>query len=101
MRAKCKIFSLPGAADAMLIQSQIIHKPDELGRMVFKASRDILAGEECCISYFDLTRFTDLKSRREHLRKSFKFVCQCERCISDEPVEETNTWDAMPLMDVF
>ncbi|KAJ5111535.1 hypothetical protein N7532_002070 [Penicillium argentinense] len=79
----------------------IIHKPDELGRMVFRASRDILAGEECCISYFDLTRFTDLESRREHLRKSFKFVCQCERCIFDEPVKETDTWDAMPLMDGF
>jgi SET domain-containing protein len=78
----------------------MIHKPDEDGRMIFTASRDILAGQECCISYFDLTKFTNLASRREHLRKSFKFTCQCDRCISEEPAEETNDWDSMPLMDI-
>ncbi|KAJ5295871.1 hypothetical protein PENANT_c001G05984 [Penicillium antarcticum] len=76
----------------------ITHKPDEQGRMVFTASRDIFAGEECCISYFDLTQHTDLTSRREHLRQSFKFICQCERCVSEEPVEEPTEWSAMPMM---
>ncbi|PKY00217.1 SET domain-containing protein [Aspergillus campestris IBT 28561] len=77
----------------------ISHKPDVQGRMVFTASRDILPGEECCISYFDLTRFGDLNTRREHLRKSFRFVCRCERCSSEEPVEEAVEWTGMPLMD--
>jgi hypothetical protein len=78
----------------------MIHKPDEDGRMVFTTSCDILPGQECCISYFDLTKYTDLVSRREHLRKSFKFTCQCDRCISEEPTQETNDWDSMPLMDI-
>lgn len=77
---------------------QIVHKPDEMGRMVFVASRDILPGEECCISYFDLTRFTDRDSRREHLRKSFKFPCQCEKCVYEElrVTKEESTLDEMP-----
>ena len=67
--------------------------------MIFTASRDIRRGEECCISYFDLTQFADVASRREHLRKSFRFMCQCERCVSEEPEKEAIDWDAMPLMD--
>ncbi|KAJ5157154.1 uncharacterized protein N7482_008254 [Penicillium canariense] len=78
----------------------LIHKPDQDGHMVFTASRDILPGQECCISYFDLTKYTDLTSRREHLRKSFRFICQCERCISEEPAKETNEWTSMPMMDI-
>ncbi|CAI7670331.1 uncharacterized protein N7487_011107 [Penicillium crustosum] len=78
----------------------IIHKADDKGRMVFTASRDIFPGEECCISYFDLTQYTDLTSRREHLRKSFRFVCQCERCVSEESAEESTEWTAMPMMDM-
>ena len=79
---------------------KIIHKPDDQGRMVFTASRDILPGEECCIAYFDLTQYTEITSRREHLRKSFRFVCRCERCTSEEPEEETIEWTAMPLVDI-
>jgi hypothetical protein len=67
--------------------------------MVFTASRDIFPGEECCISYFDLAEFTDLTSRRERLRELFRFVCQCERCVSEEP-EEISEWIAMPMMDL-
>lgn len=66
--------------------------------MVFTASRDIFPGEECCISYFDLTKYKDLSSRRDHLRRSFLFVCQCSRCVSEEPVEEQSEWTALPLM---
>ncbi|KAK9854009.1 hypothetical protein MYU51_004665 [Penicillium brevicompactum] len=76
----------------------IIHKADEKGRMVFTASRDIFPDEECCISYFDLTKYKDLSSRRDHLRRSFLFVCQCSRCVSEEPVEEQSEWTALPLM---
>lgn len=70
-----------------------------MGRMVFTASRDILPGEECCISYFDLTRLVDLDSRRQHLRKSFKFLCQCEKCASEELETENDFLDAMPSID--
>lgn len=79
----------------------IIHKPDDQGRMVFIASKDIAPGEECCISYFDLTRFVDLKIRREHLQASFRFLCKCERCISEEPPTEKLEWDAFPSTDDF
>lgn len=67
--------------------------------MVFIASRDIQADEECCISYFDLTKFVDLKSRREHLQKSFRFPCKCERCLEEEIPEEESSWDAFPAID--
>ncbi|KAJ5902649.1 hypothetical protein N7495_003177 [Penicillium taxi] len=77
----------------------IIHKPDDQGRMVLTAARDILLGEECCITYFDLTVHIDLCSRREHLRKSFRFKCQCERCISEDSVDMTSEWDPMPVFD--
>ncbi|KAE8352401.1 hypothetical protein BDV28DRAFT_135211 [Aspergillus coremiiformis] len=79
----------------------IIHKPDHQGRMVFVASKDIAAGEECCISYFDLTKYSDLKSRRDHLQASFRFVCRCDRCVSEEPREEQAQWDELPSVDDF
>lgn len=69
--------------------------------MVFTASRDILPGEECCIAYFDLTRLTDLSARREHLRRSFGFLCRCERCCAEETGEEGTGWMEMPVMDGF
>ncbi|RAL14769.1 general amino acid permease [Aspergillus homomorphus CBS 101889] len=77
----------------------IMHQPDQHGRMVFTAAKDIAAGEECCISYFDLTKLTDLKARREHLQTLFRFVCQCPRCQSEEPPVEEPEWVAMPFGD--
>ncbi|KAJ5448888.1 hypothetical protein N7445_003709 [Penicillium cf. griseofulvum] len=91
---------LPKFVKVMLSHHKIIHKADDKGRMVFTASRDIFPGEECCISYFDLTQYTDLTSRREHLRKSFRFVCQCERCVSEESANESTEWTTMPMMDM-
>ncbi|KAF7594748.1 hypothetical protein BBP40_008455 [Aspergillus hancockii] len=79
----------------------IIHKPDNQGRMVFVASRDIAADEECCISYFDLTRNVDLKARRDHLQTSFRFVCKCDRCVSEEPPVEEVQWDEFPSVVDF
>ncbi|KAE8383843.1 hypothetical protein BDV26DRAFT_2221 [Aspergillus bertholletiae] len=79
----------------------IIHKPDNQSRMVFVASKDIAAGEECCISYFDLTKKVDLQARRDHLQGSFRFVCKCDRCVSEEPPEEEVQWDAFPSMEDF
>ncbi|EYE95562.1 SET domain-containing protein [Aspergillus ruber CBS 135680] len=47
---------------------------DERGRLVFTTSRDIAAGEECCIAYFDLQRQT---------KDLFTFACTCERCLRE------------------
>ena len=69
--------------------------------MVFTASRDIQPGEECCITYFDLTQHKDVKSRRERLQGSFRFVCRCERCLSEEAPEQPTEWTPMPEMDMF
>lgn len=81
----------------VLTKVQVSHKPDNRGRMVFTASRDIHPGEECCIAYFDLPQFRDLAERRDHLRRSFRFVCRCEKCLAEEPAEGEE-W-TMPLMD--
>lgn len=67
--------------------------------MVFTASRDILPGEECCIAYFDLPRYTGVSARREHLRSSFQFLCRCERCLAEGSEDDTIEWTAMPIMD--
>ncbi|KAE8363808.1 hypothetical protein BDV27DRAFT_165220 [Aspergillus caelatus] len=79
----------------------IIHKPDNQSRMVFVASKDIATGEECCISYFDLTKKVELKDRRDHLQGSFRFVCKCDRCVSEEPPEEEVQWEEFPSMEDF
>ncbi|PYH96905.1 set and mynd domain-containing protein [Aspergillus ellipticus CBS 707.79] len=77
----------------------IMHKPDDHGRMVFTASRDIAAGEECCISYFDLSQCVELRARRDHLQKLFRFVCRCDRCTTEEAAEEQQQeeWVGMPF----
>ncbi|OOF98432.1 hypothetical protein ASPCADRAFT_164992 [Aspergillus carbonarius ITEM 5010] len=77
----------------------IMHKPDHQGRMVFTASRDIAAGEECCISYFDLTKRVDLKSRRDHLQGLFRFVCGCDRCTAEEPSDAESDWVGLPFVE--
>ncbi|KAI9372355.1 hypothetical protein BJX61DRAFT_534018 [Aspergillus egyptiacus] len=65
----------------------VIHKPDKNGRMVFTAGRDIAAGEECCISYFDLSRVVGLHERREYLSGLFRFRCACARCVEEAETE--------------
>ncbi|KAL4887756.1 hypothetical protein BDV59DRAFT_189980 [Aspergillus ambiguus] len=77
----------------------VTHKPDDHGRMVFIASRDILDGEECCISYFDLVQRVDVKDRRDHLQTSFRFTCHCPRCVAEEPPKEDDNWDVLPALD--
>ncbi|KAL3467679.1 hypothetical protein BJX64DRAFT_283147 [Aspergillus heterothallicus] len=74
----------------------IVHKPDKSGRMVFTAGRDIAAGEECCISYFDMTQFVELGERRGHLQGLFRFKCGCPRCTAEdvEGDDEESGWDA-------
>ncbi|KAL4903065.1 hypothetical protein BDW74DRAFT_186652 [Aspergillus multicolor] len=85
----------------------IIHKPDKQGRRVFTAGRDIAAGDECCISYFDMTQYVRLQGRREHLQSLFRFKCGCARCLEEEEAEQEATgavgnevgWDAFPGLD--
>ncbi|KAJ0421894.1 S-adenosyl-L-methionine-dependent methyltransferase [Aspergillus carlsbadensis] len=67
------------------------HGPDEKGRMVLTATRDIAAGEECCIAYFDLTIHVGLQARRRRTRELFTFECTCERCLREEKEEECAT----------
>ncbi|KAJ0419900.1 S-adenosyl-L-methionine-dependent methyltransferase [Aspergillus carlsbadensis] len=69
----------------------IIHKPDKTGRMVFTAGRNIAAGEECCISYFDMTQYVSLSERRVHLSGLFRFKCGCPRC-TEEDVDVDANW---------
>ncbi|KAL4931837.1 SET domain-containing protein [Aspergillus undulatus] len=93
----------------------ISHKPDKSARMIFTANRDISAGDECCITYFDMTQYVALKDRREHLQGLFRFKCRCARCIADEEEEQEqeretgkalysdegdgDVWDAFPGFD--
>ncbi|KAL4864924.1 hypothetical protein BDV12DRAFT_200642 [Aspergillus spectabilis] len=80
----------------------ITHKPDKYGDMVFTANRDIPAGEECCISYFDMTQHITLKERRRHLQSLFRFRCECARCVEDVDVAVSGSeegemqWDGFP-----
>lgn len=45
--------------------------------------RDLLPGEELCISYI-LPICLSIESRRELLSSSFSFICKCERCLGEE-----------------
>lgn len=64
--------------------TQITHKPDSHGRMVFTTVRELVAGEECCYTYFDLSEHVDLKARRAETVRDYCFSCTCERCTLEE-----------------
>ncbi|RDW83818.1 uncharacterized protein DSM5745_04144 [Aspergillus mulundensis] len=59
------------------------HGPDGRGRMVMTATRDIAAGEECFIAYFDMTVHSSLEARRRRTRDLFNFTCDCARCLRE------------------
>ncbi|KAH7313655.1 hypothetical protein B0I35DRAFT_276542 [Stachybotrys elegans] len=65
----------------------ITHEVDANGRRMFKAGRDIEAGEECCITYFDLFEYPDVTSRKEAIKNSWSFFCSCERCNEEGSTE--------------
>ncbi|PKA49779.1 Histone-lysine N-methyltransferase ATXR2 [Apostasia shenzhenica] len=54
------------------------------GRLVLHASRDIDAGEEITVAYYDVLR--PLSERRES-SKRWGFLCSCERCRFEEARE--------------
>ncbi|KAH7418422.1 hypothetical protein BKA64DRAFT_654374 [Cadophora sp. MPI-SDFR-AT-0126] len=63
----------------------LMHQPDESGRMVFRAARNIAADEEFSVAYFDLAqpKYMDVKERRAYLESEFRFTCVCPRCITE------------------
>ncbi|KAH7253224.1 hypothetical protein MRS44_015615 [Fusarium solani] len=75
----------------------VTHKPDAQGRMVYTAARDIAKGEECMITYFDLTVHEDVTSRQKHVQEQFQFKCTCDRCLSEEAEENLENMDCLPF----
>ncbi|KAF4454446.1 hypothetical protein F53441_3073 [Fusarium austroafricanum] len=75
----------------------VAHKPDGQARMVYTAARDISKGEECMITYFDLTTHKDLSSRQTHTQEQFQFKCTCERCLKEEAEENLDGMDSLPF----
>lgn len=78
---------------------QVSHKPDPQGRMVLSAARDIAKGEECMITYFDLTAHRDLSSRQDMTQVQFRFRCTCDRCLDEEAQENLEGMDTLPFCD--
>ncbi|KAF4974842.1 hypothetical protein FZEAL_8303 [Fusarium zealandicum] len=75
----------------------VTHKPDSRGRMVYTAARDIAKGEECMITYFDLTVRQDLASRQKWVQEQFQFRCTCERCLEEEAEENLDNMGSLPF----
>ncbi|KAJ4264457.1 hypothetical protein NW762_005657 [Fusarium torreyae] len=75
----------------------VTHKPNGQARMVYTAARDISKGEECMITYFDLTTHKDLLSRRHHTQEQFQFKCTCDRCLSEEAEDNLDNMDSLPF----
>ena len=67
--------------------------------MIYTAARDIAKGEECTISYFDLTAYEDLKSRQKWAEEQFQFVCTCERCLEEKAEENFAASECLPFID--
>lgn len=62
------------------------------------ALRDIKVGEEICITYTDVT--APMQTRREKLRKSYGFVCNCDACrIQDGEEREKSDFAREELHD--
>lgn len=55
--------------------------------MVLTTSKDLAAGDECFICYFDLCKYVDFKARQKLLREDFLFSCACERCTQEQAEE--------------
>ncbi|KAH7731979.1 Protein NAS-38 [Aphelenchoides avenae] len=55
--------------------------------MVFRTSRDVMAGEELCDSYGPCLGVNTTEERKKFLRETYGFDCQCEACSSSEANE--------------
>jgi SET domain-containing protein len=69
----------------VLTTLQLSHRPDDVGRMVFQAARDISADEELTVACFDLAqpKYLDVKERRKYLDWELRFTCACPRYIRE------------------
>ncbi|XP_063230285.1 histone-lysine N-trimethyltransferase SMYD5 isoform X1 [Bacillus rossius redtenbacheri] len=64
--------------------------PHSSSRLVLVATRDILPGEEVCVSYLDECALARSRhSRHRLLRENYLFVCTCSKCAAEasEPDE--------------
>ncbi|KAG0034650.1 hypothetical protein BGZ81_003694 [Podila clonocystis] len=57
-------------------------------QMEYWSTRYIQAGEECCISYGDISK--NREERQQRLEEMYFFRCSCPRCI-DEEKQDTNS----------
>lgn len=55
-------------------------------QMEYWSTSVIKEGEECCISYGDISR--GVEERRERLEDMYFFWCSCLRCLEEEELEE-------------
>ena len=56
--------------------------------------RDVVDGEEICISYLEeCQRRRSRHSRRKQLRENYVFDCECARCEKEKDVEADETSD--------
>lgn len=62
-------------------------------KLVLRAIRPIMEGEELTIAYSGISRFSfhSMRNRVQTLRDRFGFICRCATCVSqvDEPVRPT------------
>lgn len=54
------------------------HRPDH--KIVYRALRDITAGEELTVMYYQAALFRSTAERRSHLESRYLFFCDCVRC---------------------
>lgn len=52
--------------------------------MVMTTTRDIATGEECFISYIDLSVHASLEARQKRIMHYFTFSCLCDRCLQEQ-----------------
>lgn len=68
--------------------------------MVYTATREIAAGEEITITYFDLAAHEGVARRQKYLQEQFRFKCTCNQCLRDEAAENLAAIDALPFGDL-
>lgn len=56
-------------------------------RLVIKTTRAVDKGEPLCIAYVDVCAYADVAERRERLRDSYGFECDCALCCAQQADE--------------
>lgn len=81
----------------LTVVTQVSHLLDDNNRRIFSANRQIMPGEECCISYFDLVELQDAAVRRHEIRTKWSFACDCQRCQDDDNEQLPDFLSALDL----